>query len=296
DVYRTDGEEIAQILYLIGTRPKWDGGRVKGVEVIPLEELGRPRIDPIIRLSGIFRDTLPHIYELLDDAVQMVMDLHEPPEANYLRKHAEEMREKVGEESARCRIFCARPGTYGAGVNLAVEASAWEDREDLKEVYKGCQDLLGRHQGPGQAEGQGHEGGDRANSQDPAFKPQVAGRDDEARVQGSWGHILQGGPPLRMGRRRRCRGGLDVRRDPQADSLGDEGLVHGPQSTRLRGGRTPPVGGQQAGDVGCGRGNYPRASLDLLGARGDLGGRSADRRFPGRGCERGKLQKDGGAG
>jgi len=135
DAYRTDGEEVAQILYLMGARPKWEGGRVKGVEIVPLEELGRPRIDPIIRLSGIFRDTLPHIYELLDEAVQMVMDLDEPPDANYLRKHAQEMREKVGEESARFRIFCARPGTYGAGVNLAVEASAWEDGEDLKEVY-----------------------------------------------------------------------------------------------------------------------------------------------------------------
>lgn len=135
DAFRTDGEELSQILYLMGAKPKRNGGKVKGVEIIPLEELGRPRIDSTIRMSGIFRDTLPNLYELLDEAIQKVISLPEPKSMNYLKKHTEEMKEKVGEEEARNRIFAAPPGAYGAGVNYAVEASAWKDEDDLRDVY-----------------------------------------------------------------------------------------------------------------------------------------------------------------
>lgn len=135
DAYRTDGEELSQILYLMGAEPVRDGGRVTGVEIIPLEELGRPRIDTTTRMSGIFRDTLPNLWKLLDEAIQRVIDLDEPLDMNYLKKHTQEMEKEVGEGEARNRIFSAEPGAYGAAVNYAVEASAWEDKADLRDVY-----------------------------------------------------------------------------------------------------------------------------------------------------------------
>jgi cobaltochelatase CobN len=137
DVFRADGEEVAQILHLLGTRPRWDrSGRVRGVEIIPIEELRRPRIDVTVRLSGIMRDTLPHIWEMIDEAVQKVSSLDEPPEMNYIRKHKlEAMEMGMSEEEATFRIFASPPGSYGTGVNYAVEASAWRTEEDLRDVY-----------------------------------------------------------------------------------------------------------------------------------------------------------------
>ena len=137
DVFRADGEEVAQILHLLGVRPRWDqSGRARGIEVIPLEELGRPRIDVTVRLSGIMRDALPHIWEMIDEAVRTVADLDEPPEMNFVRKHKlEAMEMGLSEREATFRVFAAQPGSYGAGVNYAVEASAWEDKDDLRDVY-----------------------------------------------------------------------------------------------------------------------------------------------------------------
>jgi len=137
DVFRADGEEVAQILHLLGVKPKWDkGGRARGIEIIPLQKLGRPRIDVTVRLSGIMRDTLPHIWEMIDEAVRAVSCLDEPPEMNYIRKHKLEAMERgLSEREATFRVFAAQPGSYGAGVNYAVEASAWENEEDLRDVY-----------------------------------------------------------------------------------------------------------------------------------------------------------------
>lgn len=148
DVYRADGEEVAQILYLMGAKPVWrQSGEVRDVEVIPLEELGRPRIDVTVRMSGIFRDTVPHLVGLIDDAVQKIVELNESLDQNYVKKHVEETKEnmkrdlkekydeKLAHRSATYRLFAALPGAYGAGVNLAVAASAWKDEKDLGEVY-----------------------------------------------------------------------------------------------------------------------------------------------------------------
>ena len=142
DGYKADGEQLAQILYLLGTRPVWaPDGSVRGIEVIPLEELERPRIDVVVRISGILRDTLPNYIYLIDDAVSKVVALDEPPEMNFVRKHYLERLEelkKLGvgrEEEARCRVWCSPPGTYGTGVNYAVEASAWRSGEDLAKVW-----------------------------------------------------------------------------------------------------------------------------------------------------------------
>jgi cobaltochelatase CobN len=143
DAYKADGEQLAQILYLLGVRPTWDSsGSVRGLEVIPLEELGRPRIDVLVRISGIVRDTLPNYIYLIDEAVAKVVALDEPYEMNYPRKHYFENLEKlkaVGaddvEELARARVFAEPPGAYGAGVNYAVEASAWRTDEDLAKTW-----------------------------------------------------------------------------------------------------------------------------------------------------------------
>jgi len=145
DAYKADGEQLARILYLLGVRPVWDAsGRVRGVEVIPLRELGRPRIDVAVRISGIVRDTLPNYISLIDEAVEKVVALDEPPELNYPRRHYFEFLERLREsgiaedearELARARVWSAPPGAYGAGVNYAVFASAWRSEEDLARTW-----------------------------------------------------------------------------------------------------------------------------------------------------------------
>ncbi|MEM3383790.1 MAG: cobaltochelatase subunit CobN [Nitrososphaerales archaeon] len=87
DPTNTDGEQIAEILFLLGVRPVWDVDRVVGLEAIPLEELKRPRIDVVVRIGGLFRDTCPSLIELIDEAISKVSSLDEPPELNFVRKH-----------------------------------------------------------------------------------------------------------------------------------------------------------------------------------------------------------------
>ncbi len=140
DAYKADGEQLAQILYLLGVEPVWINNTVKDLEVIPLEELKRPRIDVCVRITGIVRDTLPNYADLINKAVAKVIALDEPLEMNLPRKHYFEQLEKlsklgIGEELAKCRVWGSKPGSYGAGVNYAVEASAWKSDEDLAKVW-----------------------------------------------------------------------------------------------------------------------------------------------------------------
>ncbi len=144
DVMWADGEGMAQIMYLIGVRPVWQSnGRVQGFEIIPLDELGRPRIDVTIRVSGITRDNFPNCVELLDEAIQAAASLPEEVEHNFLRRHSLELMAKLdqnpGDQSAwrqaTYRIFASQPGTYSAGTQLAVYASAWKDEADLAQVF-----------------------------------------------------------------------------------------------------------------------------------------------------------------
>jgi cobaltochelatase CobN len=142
DIMWTDGEGMAQMLHLLGVCPVWQpNGRVRSFTVTPLEELGRPRIDITVRVSGITRDNFPSTIDLLDEAVQAVAMLDEPMEMNYVRKHT---LEKLGETSAdneealreaTYRIFASMPGTYQAGTQLAVYASAWETEQDLSDIF-----------------------------------------------------------------------------------------------------------------------------------------------------------------
>ena len=135
---RTQGDDIAEVLALIGCRPRWDDAsrRVTGFEVVPRAELGRPRIDVTLRISGFFRDAFPHVIALLDDAIGVVARLDEPPESNYLRAHALADQARHGDwRRATTRIFGSRPGAYGAGLLPLIDARNWRDDADLAEVY-----------------------------------------------------------------------------------------------------------------------------------------------------------------
>jgi cobaltochelatase CobN len=135
---RTQGDDIAEVLALLGCRPTWDdrSRRVTGVEVVPPAELGRPRIDVTVRISGFFRDAFPHVVSLLDDAIRMVAELDEPADDNYLRGHVEDDLAQHGDRRrATARIFGSKPGAYGAGLLPLIDARNWRSDADLAEVY-----------------------------------------------------------------------------------------------------------------------------------------------------------------
>jgi len=143
---RTQGDDAAEVLALLGVRPTWheSSRRVTGLEVVELEELGRPRIDVTLRISGFFRDAFPHLVGLLDDAVTMVAALDEPDERNFVAKHARaeaarlagELDEAEAWRRATTRIFGSKPGTYGAGLSQLLETRDWRDDADLAAVYE----------------------------------------------------------------------------------------------------------------------------------------------------------------
>ena len=135
---RTSGDDIAEILALLGVRPVWDDAsrRVIDMEVMTLDELGRPRIDVTVRISGFFRDAFPHVVTMLDDAVRLVAGLDESPEQNFVRAHAQvDLAEHGDERRATTRIFGSKPGTYGAGLLQLIDSRNWRDDADLAEVY-----------------------------------------------------------------------------------------------------------------------------------------------------------------
>jgi cobaltochelatase CobN len=146
DTMKTKGDDIAEILYLMGVKPVWEesSGRVVGVEAIPLETLKRPRVDVTVRISGLFRDTFPNVVHLIDDAVALVAGFKEPPEKNFVAKHVEtEVKERTlrgvdaekAREEAYYRIFGDRPGAYGDGVSDAIDSKNWKDQKDLSDIY-----------------------------------------------------------------------------------------------------------------------------------------------------------------
>ncbi|WP_217711473.1 cobaltochelatase subunit CobN [Actinomadura sp. NAK00032] len=135
---RTAGDDVAEVLALLGVRPAWDEAsrRVTDLEPIPLTELGRPRIDVTVRISGFFRDAFPHVVAMLDDAVRLVAGLDEPESGNYVRAHVRADREEHGDERrAARRIFGSAPGAYGAGLLPLMDSRNWRDDADLAEVY-----------------------------------------------------------------------------------------------------------------------------------------------------------------
>jgi cobaltochelatase CobN len=191
---RTQGDDIAEVLALLGVRPTWDAAsrRVTGLELIPAAELGRPRVDVTIRISGFFRDAFPHVIALLDEAVRLVADTEhadgEP--ANHVRDHAmadafgttaglhRSEGQPVGEghgdwRRATTRIFGSKPGAYGAGLLPLIDARTWRDDGDLAEVYA----VWG-----GYAYGEGLGGVEARGDMETAFRRiQVAAKNQDTR-------------------------------------------------------------------------------------------------------------------
>ncbi|MFB6689528.1 cobaltochelatase subunit CobN [Streptomyces virginiae] len=161
---RTAGDDVAEVLALLGVGPVWDEAsrRVTGLEPIPLVELGRPRIDVTLRISGFFRDAFPHVIGLLDDAVRLAASLDEPESENYVRAHAQADLALHGDERrATTRIFGSRPGTYGAGILQLIDSRDWRTDADLAEVYT----VWG-----GYAYGRGLEGRPARDEMETAYK------------------------------------------------------------------------------------------------------------------------------
>jgi cobaltochelatase CobN len=142
---RTGGDDIGEALALLGVRPIWDpeSRRTCGLEVIALDELGRPRIDVTLRVSGFFRDAFANLMHLFDEAVQRVAGLDEPPEQNFIRKHwlaesgalqSQGCDEATARRRASYRVFSSKPGVYGTGLMQVLDAGAWHDPADLAQA------------------------------------------------------------------------------------------------------------------------------------------------------------------
>ncbi|TCT18217.1 magnesium chelatase subunit H [Thiobaca trueperi] len=138
DNLKTEGGPIGQALALIGARPRFDNyGRLAGATLIPLDELGRPRVDVVMTLSGIFRDLLPLQTKLLADAAFQAACADEPLDRNFIRKHALEYQaaHDCDLETAALRVFSNADGAYGANVNYLIDSSSWEEGDELAETY-----------------------------------------------------------------------------------------------------------------------------------------------------------------
>lgn len=138
DNLKSDGEGVAQVLSLLGTRVVIDElGKVSSVELIPLSELKRPRIDVVVTVSGIFRDLLNHQMGLIDSAVRLAAEADEPIEFNFVRKHAlvQSAELNISLNEAATRVFANAPGSYGANVNHLIESSTWDEEGQLSEAF-----------------------------------------------------------------------------------------------------------------------------------------------------------------
>src|SRR5262249_8499704 len=142
----THGDAIRQVLAMYGVPPVWeeDNGRVKDLQVIPLSELGRPRIDVVLRVSGFFRDAFPNLMSLVDRAVSIVAELDEDPEQNYVRKNFLSAQNDLrhsgltndeAKEKSLFRVFGCKPGSYGAGVLQLIQEKNWADESDFATAY-----------------------------------------------------------------------------------------------------------------------------------------------------------------
>jgi len=141
---RTLGDDIAEAFALLGVEPVWNAQsrRLEGVAIIPLEQLGRPRIDVTLRISGFFRDAFPHLIDMFDQAVSLVVELDEPLEQNFPRKHYladleshKELPAHEAEAQARYRIFGSKPGSYGAGILPLIETGNWQGDDDFARAF-----------------------------------------------------------------------------------------------------------------------------------------------------------------
>lgn len=138
DNIKTYGESLAQVLMLAGVRPVPDSlGRVNKLELIPLEDLGRPRIDVVVTCSGVFRDLFINQMNLLDRAIKMAAEADEPLDQNFVRAHAIDQAKEFGVtiRDAATRVFSNAAGSYSANVGLTLENGGWEDEKQLQDQF-----------------------------------------------------------------------------------------------------------------------------------------------------------------
>ncbi|WP_253189198.1 magnesium chelatase subunit H [Brevundimonas sp. LM2] len=139
DNLKSEGGPIAQAMALMGARPRFDGyGRLCGAELVSLEDLGRPRVDVVATVSGIFRDLLPLQMKMLADAAWLAATADEPIERNFVRKRALEHQGKLGcdMETASLRVFSNAEGAYGASVNSLIDSGAWTEEGELADAFE----------------------------------------------------------------------------------------------------------------------------------------------------------------
>ena len=139
DNLKSEGAQIAQVMALLGALPRFDDyGRLAGAELIPLADLGRPRIDVVVTLSGIFRDLLPLQTRMIADATYLATIADEAPEQNFVRKHslAHQAQHNCDLETASLRVFSNAQGAYGANVNMMIDGGTWTDPEELAEMFE----------------------------------------------------------------------------------------------------------------------------------------------------------------
>ena len=139
DNLKSEGAQIAQVLALMGARPRFDGyGRLCGAELVPLADLGRARIDVVVTLSGIFRDLLPMQTRMIAEAAYLATIADEPETLNFIRKHSLAHAAKLGcdLDTASLRVFSNAEGAYGANVNLMIDAGVWSDGDELADAYE----------------------------------------------------------------------------------------------------------------------------------------------------------------
>jgi magnesium chelatase subunit H len=137
DNIKTGGEAVAQAFALLGIDVVPDSlGNMSRLKVVPLETLGRPRIDCVFTVSGIFRDMFGHQMNMLDEAVRLVAFLNEPADKNFIRKHYLEMTSNgADKDSALYRVFSNASGTYGTNVDYMVMSNNWEEQSDLADIF-----------------------------------------------------------------------------------------------------------------------------------------------------------------
>lgn len=145
ETMKTQGETVAEIFHYLGVEPKWAGtGEFVGVKAIPLEKLGRPRIDVAVEICGIFRDTFPVLLKIIDRAFNIVADLDEPHKENFIKKHSDEIIKVLIEKGvpknqaeilSRARIFGPSATNYGTDVTQLIETSRWEESDDIANLH-----------------------------------------------------------------------------------------------------------------------------------------------------------------
>ncbi|NTW50805.1 MAG: magnesium chelatase subunit H, partial [Chlorobiales bacterium] len=137
DTIKTKGESVGVVIRMIGAKPAYDAqGKISHYELVPLKELGRPRIDVLMQVSSIFRDNFGNLLDLLDNLVKSAAQADEPHDMNYIRKHVDQsIAEGKSFESATARIFTQAQGMYGSQIDDMVESSSWESEEDLSNTF-----------------------------------------------------------------------------------------------------------------------------------------------------------------